>query len=91
MSEKKIPMRQCIGCGEMKNKSNLIRIIRTPEEEIVIDATGKKNGRGAYICNSLVCFSKAVKSKALERSLKVAIPKEIYETLEGELKEFESK
>lgn len=91
MSGKKIPMRQCIGCGEMKNKNSLIRIIRTPEEEIVIDAIGKKNGRGAYICNSPDCFSKAVKSKALERSLKVAIPKEIYETLEGELKEFESK
>lgn len=91
MSGKKIPLRQCIGCGEMKNKSSLIRIMKTPEEDIVIDTTGKKNGRGAYICKSFDCFSKAAKSKALERSLKVAIPKEIYETLEGELKELESK
>lgn len=91
MSGKKIPLRQCIGCGEMKSKNALIRIIKTPEDDIVIDATGKKNGRGAYLCNSLPCFLKAVKTKALERSLKTTIPKEIYETLEKELKELESK
>lgn len=91
MSGKKIPLRQCIGCGEMKTKSSLIRVIKTSEEDIVIDKTGKKNGRGAYICNSLDCFSKAMRSKALERSLKVTIPTEIYETLERELKELESK
>lgn len=90
MSIRKIPMRQCTGCGEMKSKKELIRVIKTPENEIVIDATGKKNGRGAYICNSLECFQKAVARKALERSLKVTIPKEIYETLEKELKELES-
>ncbi|MFA9463757.1 MAG: RNase P modulator RnpM [Velocimicrobium sp.] len=91
MNSKKSPLRQCIGCGEMKDKKSLIRVIKTPEEDIVIDVTGKKNGRGAYICNSFDCFSKAAKSKALERSLKTGIPKEIYETLERELKEFESK
>lgn len=91
MNGKKVPLRQCIGCGEMKNKNTLIRVIKTPEDEIVLDATGKKNGRGAYICNSFACFTKAVKTKALERSLKIAIPKEIYETLEKELKELESK
>ena len=68
---KKIPQRQCIGCGEMKNKKEMIRVIKTPEENIIIDVTGKKNGRGAYICKSVECFQKAVKSRGLERSLKV--------------------
>ncbi|WP_455716905.1 RNase P modulator RnpM [Anaerosporobacter sp.] len=85
MKTKKIPLRQCVGCGEMKTKKEMLRVIKTPEDEIIIDATGKKNGRGAYICNSLDCFSKAVKSKGLERSLKVSIPKEVYEQLEKEL------
>lgn len=82
---KKIPQRQCIGCGEMKNKKELIRVIKTPEENIIIDATGKKNGRGAYICKSSECLRKAVKSRGLERSLKVNIPLEVYEELEKEL------
>ncbi len=82
---KKIPQRQCIGCGEMKNKKELIRVIKTPEESIIIDATGKKNGRGAYICKSSECLRKAVKSRGLERSLKVSIPQEVYEELEKEL------
>lgn len=90
MTGKKVPLRKCIGCGEMKSKKELIRVIKTPEDEIVIDKTGKKNGRGAYICDSFECFSKAVKTKALERSLKVAIPKEVYETLERELTELET-
>lgn len=82
---KKIPLRQCIGCGEMKSKKELIRVLKTTEDEIVIDATGRKNGRGAYICPSKECFKKAVKSKGLERSLKMAIPKEVYEALEKEM------
>ena len=82
---KKIPLRQCIGCGEMKSKKEMIRVLKTTEEEIVIDATGRKNGRGAYICPSMECFKKAVKSKGLERSLKMAIPKEVYEALEKEM------
>jgi uncharacterized protein len=82
---KKLPQRQCIGCGEMKNKKEMIRVIKTPEENIIIDATGKKNGRGAYICKSTECFRKAVKSRGLERSLKVSIPREVYEELEKEL------
>lgn len=90
MAVRKIPMRQCTGCGEMKNKRELIRVIKTPEEEIIIDATGKKNGRGAYICCSNECFKKAVKTKGLERSLKVSIPNEIYEELEKELIKLES-
>ena len=85
MGMKKIPLRQCIGCGEMKSKKELIRVLKTTEDEIVIDATGRKNGRGAYICPSMECFKKAVKSKVLERSLKMAIPKEVYEALEKEM------
>lgn len=91
MKTKKIPQRQCVGCGEMKSKKEMFRVIKTPENEIVIDATGKKNGRGAYLCNSVDCFSKAVKSKGLERSLKVSIPKEVYEQLEKELIELGEK
>lgn len=87
MKTKKIPQRQCVGCGEMKPKKELLRVIKTPEGEITIDATGKKNGRGAYLCNSIECFAKAEKSKGLERSLKVSIPKEVYELLEKELNE----
>lgn len=82
---RKVPMRQCIGCQEMKNKKEMIRVIKTAEEEILLDATGKKNGRGAYLCRSMECFEKAVKSKGLERSLKIKIPKEVYESLKEEL------
>lgn len=82
---KKIPQRQCTGCGEMKNKKEMIRVIKTPEDIIMLDATGKKNGRGAYLCKSEECFAKAVKSKGLERSLKVNIPSEVYEELKKEL------
>lgn len=85
MMKKKIPMRQCTGCGEMKNKKELIRVIKTPEDEIAIDFTGRKNGRGAYLCNSFDCFLKARKTKAIERSLKITIPDEIYDQLEKEL------
>ncbi len=69
----------------MKSKKEMIRVLKTPEDEIVIDSTGKKNGRGAYICCSLSCLQKAVKTKGLERSLKVNIPKELVETLEKEM------
>ncbi|MFT4146862.1 MAG: YlxR family protein [Mobilitalea sp.] len=82
---KKLPLRMCTGCGEMKTKKELIRVLKTPEDEIVIDSTGKKNGRGAYICCTLSCLQKAVKTKGLERSLKTSIPKELVETLEKEM------
>ena len=87
MSTKKIPLRQCIGCGEMKSKKEMIRVLKTVEDEIVLDATGRKNGRGAYLCPSMDCFKKAVKNKGLERSFKTAIPKEVYETLEKEMEQ----
>ena len=85
MSMKKVPLRQCIGCGEMKSKKEMIRVIKTGDEEILLDATGRKNGRGAYLCPSMECMKKAVKSKGLERSFKMAIPKEVYDALEKEM------
>ena len=87
MSVKKIPLRQCICCGEMKNKKEMVRILKTAEGEIVLDATGKKNGRGAYICPSMDCFRKAKKSRGLDRSFKMAVRAEIYDRLEKEMKE----
>ena len=84
MTNKKIPMRQCVGCGEMKAKKELIRVIKT-EEEVLLDMTGRKNGRGAYICANPECLKKARKSKGLERSLKASIPDEVYENLEKEM------
>ena len=84
-ASKKIPVRRCVGCQEMKNKKEMIRVIRTKEGEFLLDATGKKNGRGAYICPSKECLGKAVKSKGLERSFKQAIPEEVYEALEKEM------
>ena len=89
MSVKKIPLRQCIGCGEMKSKKEMIRVIKTAEDQILLDATGRKNGRGAYLCPSMECFKKAVKGSGLERSFKMAIPREVYETLEKEMEEID--
>ena len=89
MSVKKIPLRQCIGCGEMKSKKEMIRVIKTAEGGILLDATGRKNGRGAYLCPSMECFKKAVKGRGLERSFKMAIPREVYETLEKEMEEID--
>ena len=77
-------MRQCTGCREMKSKKEMLRVLKTAEEEIVLDATGKKNGRGAYLCFSKECLEKAMKSRGLERSLKAAIPQEVYENLKKE-------
>ncbi len=88
---RKIPLRKCVGCGEMKPKKELVRVLRTEEGEFVLDTTGKKNGRGAYICNSRECFAKAVKCKGLERSFKQAIPTEVYERLEKEMSEIEAR
>lgn len=88
---RKIPLRKCVGCGEMKPKKELIRVLCTEDGEFVLDISGKKNGRGAYICNSKECFGKAVKSKGLERSFKQAIPAEVYERLEKEMDEIEAR
>ena len=87
MSVKKIPLRQCIGCGEMKSKKEMIRILKTPEGQITVDATGRKNWRGAYLCPSRECLRKAVKTKGLDRSFKMAVPGEVYQALEKEMEE----
>lgn len=82
---KKIPQRQCLGCNEHKAKNELLRVLRTPEGEIVLDFTGKKSGRGAYICKNLSCLQKARKSRRIERNLDCAIPDEVYDRMEREL------
>lgn len=85
MQPKKIPLRKCMGCGEMKPKKELVRIVKTPDEEIVLDLTGKKNGRGAYICRSAECLKKARKSKRIEKSFQCHIPDEVYDKMAEEL------
>ena len=83
--EKKIPMRQCLGCREMKPKKELIRVVRSPEGNISLDFKGKASGRGAYVCPNSQCLKKAIKAKALERAFSMQIPQEIYEALEQEM------
>ena len=82
---KKIPLRQCLGCREMKPKPSLVRVVRSPEGEVSIDARGKKPGRGAYVCRSADCLKKALRSNALGRSLEVTIPDGVKQTLLAEL------
>jgi len=86
-ANRKVPMRQCTGCGEMKNKKEMLRVLKTAEGEVVLDATGRRNGRGAYLCFSKECLQKARKNRGLERSLKMGIPSEVYDNLEKELSE----
>ena len=81
MKPKKTPLRMCVGCQEMKNKKELLRVVRTPEGQVVLDPTGKKSGRGAYVCSNEPCFAKAFKEKRLERALKHVIEPEVYEQL----------
>lgn len=85
MKPKKIPMRMCLGCGEMKPKKELIRAVKSPEGEISLDFTGKKSGRGAYICRSSECFDKARKARRFERSFSCRIDESIYEVMANEL------
>ena len=87
MQKKKIPMRKCTGCGEMKPKKELVRVVRSPEGEIFLDLTGKKSGRGAYVCRDVQCLKKAQKSKRIERAFECAIPDEVYNKMEQELTE----
>ena len=82
---RKIPQRQCVGCREMKEKKALLRIVRTPEGEVLLDATGKKSGRGAYVCHDPACLKRARKSRALERAFETAIPPEVYDALEAQM------
>ena len=82
---KKVPTRRCVGCGEHFPKSTLVRVLRTPNSEIVLDLSGKKSGRGAYICKKSECFKKARKSKRIEASLECSIPEEVYDRMEEEI------
>ena len=83
--QKKIPTRRCLGCGEHFPKNSLIRVLRTPEGECVLDMTGKMSGRGAYICKNLTCFKKARKSRKFEVSLECSVSEEVYQRMEEEL------
>ena len=87
--ERKIPLRKCSGCGEMKTKAELVRVVRSPEGELSMDLTGRKAGRGAYVCRSIDCLRIARKARRLERSFACAIPAEIYDRLEEEMMEGE--
>ena len=87
---KKVPLRQCVGCGEMKPEKEMMRVLKTNEDEICLDVTGKKNGRGAYVCIQKECLIKARKNKGLERSFKMGIATQVYDTLEKEFDSIES-
>ena len=83
---KKIPLRQCVGCGEMRSKKEMLRVLKSAEDDtFCLDITGKKNGRGAYICHSQECLLKAIKTKAIERSLSCKIDEDVYERLKEEI------
>ena len=84
-SQKKIPVRRCVGCGEHFPKGELVRVLRTPEGEVVLDLSGKKSGRGAYICKKAACLKKARKSKRIESSLECSIPDAVYDIMEEEI------
>lgn len=84
-AQRKTPIRKCLGCGNRFPKNELIRVLRTPEGEIVLDLVGKKNGRGAYMCKSVECFKKARKSRRIDSSLDCTVPEEVYDRLEEEL------
>ena len=91
MKTKKIPTRICVGCGEAKEKRSMIRGVKNADHEIGLDETGKKNGRGAYICKNQACLERALKNKGLERSLKTSMPQEVVITLQEEMKMFETR
>ena len=90
MTNKKIPMRQCVGCREMKPKRELLRVLKMADDTICLDVTGKKNGRGAYLCKNKACLLLARKNKGLERSLKTAIPEELYMQFDKEMENIEA-
>ena len=84
-AQKKIPMRQCLGCHEHKPKRELVRVVRSPEGEVSLDLTGKSNGRGAYLCRSAACLHRAIKSRALSRAFGTEVPEEVFLRLESEI------
>ena len=89
MQKKKIPLRKCTGCGEMKPKKELVRVVKTPDDKVLLDLTGRANGRGAYICPNADCLKIARKAKRIEKSFQMQIPEEVYDMMEEELKNHE--
>ena len=89
MQKKKIPLRKCTGCGEMKPKKELVRVVKTPDDKVLLDLTGRANGRGAYICPNADCLKIARKAKRIEKSFQLQIPEEVYDMMEEELKKYE--
>lgn len=87
--QKKIPLRKCLGCQEMKNKKELIRIVKNKENLFFVDGTGKMNGRGAYICNDVNCLERALKTKGLERTFQAEIPQDVYDQIKMRLEQYE--
>jgi predicted RNA-binding protein YlxR (DUF448 family) len=83
-AQRKIPLRKCTGCGEMKSKKEMLRVLLDPDGQVLIDDTGKKNGRGAYLCKKLSCLEKSIKTRGLERSLKTTLPEGLLEKLRNE-------
>ena len=90
MKEKKVPMRMCVGCREMKPKRELLRVVKSPEGQVSIDVTGRKPGRGAYVCRSAECMKKAIKQKQLERAFECPLGEETWESLMQELEKLEA-
>lgn len=91
MKLKKTPLRKCTGCGEQKPKKELVRVVKTPDGEILLDLTGKASGRGAYICNNAECLKKARKSKRIDRTFEMTIPDEVYKQMEEEISKDDNK
>ena len=87
---KKVPLRMCLGCREMKPKTEIIRVVKSPDDEISLDITGKKPGRGAYVCRDTGCLNRAVKSKALSRAFKMPVPNDIFDELQKQIDEQKS-
>lgn len=86
MKQRKIPMRRCTGCNEQKPKNQLIRVVKSPEDEISLDLTGKKSGRGAYICNDIECLRKARRSRRIDKAFEMTIPDKVYDSMEEQIR-----
>ncbi len=91
MKPKKIPLRMCLGCNQMRDKKELIRVVKDNEGNVSLDSTGKKNGRGAYVCPNPECLEKAIKTKRIERSFSLSLPDEVYDSLKKEMDRIGSK
>ena len=91
MQPKKIPLRRCMGCNESKAKKELVRVVKNKDGEVSLDMTGKKAGRGAYVCPSAQCLAKARKTRRIERALECAIPEELYAAMEAEIAGYNAK